>query len=57
MSLMVDVSLDEWNKAFQRATKRSSMLEIETDDGRILQINPHQVQVVEQAPESELEPA
>lgn len=55
--LMVDVSLDDWNKAYQQALRRDTMLEIETEDGRVLAINPHQVLYLEEAPEEELEPA
>jgi hypothetical protein len=51
--LMVDVSLADWNKAFRRALKAGTMLEIQTDDGRILAINPHQVQYLEEVPEEE----
>ena len=56
-NLMVDVSLDDWNKAYQQALKRSTMLEIETEDGRVLAINPHQILYLEEASAEELEPA
>jgi hypothetical protein len=50
-SLMVDVDLDAWNKAFKRALRSGGMLEIEADDGRILAINPHQVLYLEEIPD------
>ena len=50
-SLMVDVSLDDWNKAFKKALRSSSMLEIVSEDGRVLAINPRQVQYLEAVPD------
>jgi hypothetical protein len=52
-SLMVDVSLDDWNKAFKKALRTNSMLEIVSDTGHVLAINPHQVQYLEEVPEGE----
>ena len=49
-SLLVDVDVKEWNRAFQKALGRGSMLEIEDADGRVLSINPHQILYLEEAP-------
>jgi hypothetical protein len=48
--LEVDVELDDWNRAFQRALQRDAMLEIEDSQGRVLGINPHQVLYLEGDP-------
>jgi hypothetical protein len=50
--LLVDVDLEEWNRAFQRATANHEMVEIQDSQGRILAINPQQVMYLEQAPEA-----
>lgn len=39
----VDVTLDDWNRAYREALAANTMLEIEEPDGRILSINPHNV--------------
>jgi hypothetical protein len=43
----VDISLDEWNRAFQQALQGSTMLEIQEPSGHILGLNPHRVVRVE----------
>jgi len=45
--LEIDISLDEWNRAFQQATQGSTMLEIQEPSGHILGINPQRVVRVE----------
>jgi hypothetical protein len=50
-TLMVDVSLDDWKKAFRKALRTNAMLEIVSEDGRVLAINPHQVQYLEEIPD------
>ena len=52
-SLMVDVDLEAWNKAFKRALRSGGMLEIVAEDGRVLAINPHQVLYLEELPEED----
>ncbi|MEK6277747.1 MAG: hypothetical protein AABM29_07035 [Actinomycetota bacterium] len=54
-TLLVDVDIGEWNKAFQRAFERDAMLEIEDSEGGILGINPHQVLYLEEASEEDSE--
>jgi hypothetical protein len=39
----VGISLDEWNKAYQKAVRGHTMVEIEEPSGRILSINPNLV--------------
>jgi hypothetical protein len=43
----VDTSLEDWNRAYQRALAADTMVEIEEPDGRILSINPRRVDLVE----------
>ncbi|MFI4985150.1 MAG: hypothetical protein ACHP93_00610 [Solirubrobacterales bacterium] len=43
----VDIALDDWNRAYQRALEGNTMLEIEDPDKRILSINPRRVNLVE----------
>lgn len=43
----VDTSLEDWNRAYQRALEGNTMLEIQEPDGRILSINPRRVDLVE----------
>lgn len=43
----VDIPLEEWNRAYQRALDGNTMLEIQEPDGRILSINPRRVDLVE----------
>ncbi len=43
----VDTTLEDWNRAYQRALAADTMLEIEEPDGRILSINPRRVDLVE----------
>jgi hypothetical protein len=43
----VDIALDDWNRAFQRALASNTMVEIQEPDGHIVSINPRQVNVVE----------
>ena len=50
-SLVVDMSLDDWKKAFKSALRTHAMVEIVGEDGRVLAINPHQVQYLEAVPE------
>ncbi len=56
-TLMVDVSRDDWNKAFRKALRTNSMLEIVAEDGHVLAINPHQVQFLEEVRDDEGPPA
>ncbi len=43
----VGISLDEWNRAYQRAIQGNTMLEIQEPNGRILSINPNRVILLE----------
>lgn len=43
----VDISLDEWNRAFQQAVQGNTMLEIQEPSGHILGLNPQRVVRVE----------
>ncbi len=45
----VDVSLDEWNRAYQEALEGNTMVEIQEPSGRILSINPRRVILLEAA--------
>jgi hypothetical protein len=54
--LLIDVNLDEWNKAFQRAAASNGMLEIEDSRGRVLAINPDRVLFLEEVSQEEREP-
>jgi hypothetical protein len=56
-ALEVDISLDEWNRAYQKAIRSDAMLEIEEPSGRILSINPHRVLFLETAPDPQGESA
>lgn len=46
-TIEVDITLDEWNRAYQRACEGNTMLEIQEPDGHILSINPLRVDLVE----------
>lgn len=46
----VDIQLDDWNRAYQKAVQGDTMLEIEEPSGRILSINPHRVLLLEAQP-------
>jgi hypothetical protein len=48
--IQIDVSLDDWNQAYQRALQNGTMVEIEEPDGRIVSINPHRVILIETCP-------
>jgi hypothetical protein len=41
------VSLDEWNRAYQKAIENGTMVEIEEPSGRIVSINPQRVLLLE----------
>ena len=43
----VDITLDEWNRAFQQALQNGTMLEIQEPSGHILSLNPQRVVRVE----------
>jgi hypothetical protein len=43
----VDTSLEDWNRASQRALEANTMVEIQEPSGRILSINPRRVDLVE----------
>jgi hypothetical protein len=43
----IDTSLEDWNRAYQRALEGNTMVEIEEPDGRILSVNPRRVDLVE----------
>ena len=42
-----DVTLEDWNRAYQQAVDRNTMVEIAGPDGQVLGINPQRVNVVE----------
>jgi hypothetical protein len=46
-TIEVDVTLDEWNRAYQQALEANTMVEIQEPDGRILSINPLRVDTVQ----------
>jgi hypothetical protein len=46
-TIEVDVTLDEWNRAYQQALEANTMVEIQEPDGRILSINPRRVDAVQ----------
>lgn len=41
--LEIDVDLDEWKVAFQRAIENDEVIQIHNSRGGVLGINPHQV--------------
>lgn len=43
----VDVPLEDWNRAYQRALEGNTMVEIQEPNGHILSINPRSVDLVE----------
>lgn len=43
----VDITLADWNRAYQQALDGNTMIEIEGPDGRVLGINPQRVNLVE----------
>jgi hypothetical protein len=42
-----DITLDDWNRAYQQALAGNTMVEIAGPDGEVLGINPQRVNVVE----------
>ena len=42
-----DITLEDWNRAYQQAVDRNTMVEIAGPDGQVLGINPQRVNVVE----------
>jgi hypothetical protein len=46
----VDIPLEDWNRAYQKAVQGDTMLEIEEPSGRIISINPHRVLLLEAQP-------
>ena len=53
----VDIPLEDWNSAYQRALEGNTMLEIQEPDGRILSINPRRVDLVEAVAAPRVSPA
>jgi hypothetical protein len=50
------VSLDDWNRAYQRAIQNGTMVEIQEPSGRIISINPQRVLLLETVDESNPDP-
>ncbi|HEX3692471.1 MAG TPA: hypothetical protein VHU13_03920 [Solirubrobacteraceae bacterium] len=42
-----DIALADWDRAYQQAVSRGTMVQFESPDGSILSINPHRVNLVE----------
>jgi hypothetical protein len=52
------VPLEDWNRAYQKALKNGTMVEIEEPSGRIVSINPQRVLLLETVdPAAEPQPA
>ena len=53
----VDIPLEDWNRAYQRALDGNTMVEIQEPTGHILSINPRRVEYVEATEQPEQRPA
>jgi len=48
--LLLDVDVQAWKLAFEKALAQDKMLQIEDSEGRVLTINPSQIVYSEEAP-------
>ena len=49
---LVQATMSQWQDALQTAMKRQQLLEIEQPDGRVVVVNPQDVQSFQEEPEA-----
>ena len=54
-TLTIRIDADTWDRAFQSALQTGGMIQVHSEDGRVLAINPQQVVYLEEVPDAPAE--